>query len=211
MPPYASADTGASAAPPIVVLHGFACPHFVMRPLADHLHRALARPVVRLQLGAGLLDIRDDAAWLQDEIEGLLLACGAVRADVVGHSMGGLVATWLLKYLDGGARVRRVVTLGTPHRGTLAAVPGAALLGLLSPAVWQMLPGSELVQELAEVPVPVGCELVSIAGEADALVPPGSTQLARHPGQWNARVSQVDHVGLLHERVCLDLVARLLV
>ncbi len=195
---------------PVVVLHGFACPRIVMRPLAQHLALALGRPVWRPQLGAGLFDIRDDAIQLQEELEVLLLECGAPHADLVGHSMGGLVATYLLKYLDLGARVRRVVTLGTPHRGTPAAGPGAALLGLFSPALSQMLPRSDLLAELAVQPVPRGCEVVSLAGGEDLLVPPHCAEVAPAPGQWNTRVPSVDHFGLSHDPTSLALVARLL-
>jgi pimeloyl-ACP methyl ester carboxylesterase len=41
---------------------------------------------------------------------------------LVGHSMGGLVARWFLDR-EGGAEVtRKLVTLGTPHRGAASAV-----------------------------------------------------------------------------------------
>lgn len=195
---------------PVVVLHGFASPRVMMRPLAKHLAHALGRPVWRPQLGAGLLDIRDDAMQLQEELEVLLRECGAPCVDLVGHSMGGLVATYLLKYLDLGTRVCRVVTLGTPHRGTPAAGPGVALLGLISPALSQMVPRSDLLAALAVQPVPRGCELVSVAGSDDLLVPPRCAEVAPGPGQWNALVPGVDHFGLSHGRTSLAFIARLL-
>lgn len=40
------------------------------------------------------------------------------KCDVVGFSMGGLVARCYLQELGGGARVRRLVTLSTPNHGT---------------------------------------------------------------------------------------------
>jgi triacylglycerol esterase/lipase EstA (alpha/beta hydrolase family) len=195
---------------PVIVLHGFAAPRFMMRPLAKHVSRSLGCPVSRPQLGAGFQDIRDDAARLHDELELLLYECGAPCLDVVGHSMGGLVATYLLKALDRGVRVRRVVTLGTPHRGTPAAGAAAPLVGLFSPAVWQMVPSSELLEELAARPVPDGCELVSVAGGADLLVPPDCTLLPEDPGQWNSLVHGVDHFGLAHDPLCHGLVSELL-
>jgi triacylglycerol lipase len=54
-----------------------------------------------------------------------LAACLAAvpqrRLVLVGHSIGGLDARWLASRLDPGRRIARVVTLGTPHRGTVAA------------------------------------------------------------------------------------------
>ncbi|HLL46168.1 MAG TPA: alpha/beta fold hydrolase, partial [Longimicrobiaceae bacterium] len=49
------------------------------------------------------------------------------RSDVVlvGHSMGGLVARRAAQLLNGGSvQIARVITLGTPHRGSEAASPG---------------------------------------------------------------------------------------
>lgn len=37
---------------------------------------------------------------------------------LIGHSMGGLDARYLCAELDPGRRVRAVVTLATPHRGS---------------------------------------------------------------------------------------------
>jgi triacylglycerol esterase/lipase EstA (alpha/beta hydrolase family) len=54
------------------------------------------------------------------KIDAVLAATGAAQVTVVGHSMGGLVArAYLAKH--GGAKVRRVVTIGTPHHGSVFA------------------------------------------------------------------------------------------
>lgn len=41
------------------------------------------------------------------------------RITLVGHSMGGLVARYFVSLLEGDKYVRTVITLGTPHLGTL--------------------------------------------------------------------------------------------
>ena len=43
------------------------------------------------------------------------------RLVLVGHSMGGLDARYVASRLDPERRVRQVITIGTPHRGTTAA------------------------------------------------------------------------------------------
>ena len=48
--------------------------------------------------------------------------------DLVCHSLGGLVARVYLQELGGSRRVRSIVTLGTPHRGT--TTPTGCGLGL---------------------------------------------------------------------------------
>jgi pimeloyl-ACP methyl ester carboxylesterase len=75
---------------------------------------------------------------------------------LVGHSMGGLVARYFLECLDGWRDTRRLVTFGTPYRGSLNAldflvhgvqkrlgpIPVLDLSRLLRsfPSVYQLLP-----------------------------------------------------------------------
>lgn len=82
---------------------------------------------------------------------------GAADAKLVliGHSMGGLISRWFLECLGGWQHTRALITLGTPHRGSLNAVgfiengmkKGIGPFGLdLSPllrsftSVYQLLP-----------------------------------------------------------------------
>ncbi len=51
---------------------------------------------------------------LARQIEEVCRNTGAPRVDVVGHSLGGLVARHLVELGD-GSRVRRLVTLGSPY------------------------------------------------------------------------------------------------
>jgi pimeloyl-ACP methyl ester carboxylesterase len=44
------------------------------------------------------------------------------RLILIGHSMGGLVARWYVEREGGGALTRKLITIGTPHRGAVAAV-----------------------------------------------------------------------------------------
>jgi pimeloyl-ACP methyl ester carboxylesterase len=77
------------------------------------------------------------------------------RLVLIGHSMGGLIARWFLECLGGWQHTRALMTLGTPHRGSLNAVgfiengmkKGIGPFGLdLSPllrsftSVYQLLP-----------------------------------------------------------------------
>jgi pimeloyl-ACP methyl ester carboxylesterase len=198
------------AGPPVVLLHGYAATRVMLRPLARSLVRDTGRPVRRLQLSAGLADIRDDALELCERIEEILWETGHSRVDIVAHSMGGLIAAYALKCLDDGTRIRRVVTLGTPHQGTLAAAAGAPLLGPLTPAIRQMAPSSELIEELRLFGVPPGSSLVSVAGHLDWLVPPECARLDERPGQTNAIAWQAGHLDLTRRRECQRLVTDLL-
>jgi pimeloyl-ACP methyl ester carboxylesterase len=60
------------------------------------------------------LDHQRLAPRLGSMIQGVLAATGARQVDVVGHSMGGLVARYLVES-GGGHLVRRLVTLAAPY------------------------------------------------------------------------------------------------
>src|SRR5262245_38827837 len=148
---------------PVVLLHGFASTPRTLAFLARHVRNHLKRPVLRPSLGFGWGDVQIAAK----RVDAAIAAARFDDVDVVGHSLGGLIATELLKNVDRGARVRRVITLGTPHAGAPLARYGAiATLGL-SPCIRQLVQGSRYLAELAALPVPAGSELIAITGQAD--------------------------------------------
>lgn len=51
-------------------------------------------------------------------LAGRLAGIGAERVHLVGHSMGGLDARYLIHHFDRQRRVRSLTTVGTPHRGS---------------------------------------------------------------------------------------------
>ena len=76
---------------------------------------------------------------------------------LVCHSMGGLVARYFLEHLGGAAITRRLITLGTPHRGSpkaLGALVNGIGLGPLDfstvirsfPSVYELLPQYPVVR-----------------------------------------------------------------
>jgi triacylglycerol esterase/lipase EstA (alpha/beta hydrolase family) len=186
---------------PIVLLHGFGASSRVLAPIARNLSRELGRPVIRLRLGCRLPlhigDVRSTARAVQLELLRLARREAFPYVDVVGHSLGGLVATYLLKSLDRGRRVRKVVTLGTPHNGTPAALLGALLFGAFSRAIWQMIPGSPLLREIAALPVPDGSELIALDSDADGLVPTRFARPAPAPNLARAELCGLGHIDLL--------------
>lgn len=58
------------------------------------------------------------ALLLKEKIEGILTEMKWPRADIVAHSMGGLVAREYIEALGGDGKVDQLVTLGTPQKGS---------------------------------------------------------------------------------------------
>jgi pimeloyl-ACP methyl ester carboxylesterase len=125
----AKATKRSDASRPVLLLHGFASSPRVLAPLERHLRRALGREVVRMRLSAGRQDLRASAHEVQRLLERLARSDAFEYADVVGHSMGGLIAAYLLKKLDRGQprlRPRAVsTTCGSLARPTRASCSSA--------------------------------------------------------------------------------------
>jgi pimeloyl-ACP methyl ester carboxylesterase len=204
------ARSGPSRAGPIVLVHGFAGWSQGLLPLERYLRAATGREVVRLRLGAGFDGIEPLAQRAAASIERIAAEWRGRAVDVVGHSMGGLVATYAAKHPDRSARVRRIVTLGTPHRGTALALSGARVLGRVAASLAQMVPGCAFLADLDRAPLPDGVSLVSVAGLGDLVVPAPCARLPRRARHHNRSLADADHWGLVYDAPAQALIARLL-
>jgi pimeloyl-ACP methyl ester carboxylesterase len=106
------AENGAHPVP-VVLVHGF----FGDPTNFTRLRRHLARHGIRRFASfayAPRLDYPRLARALHARIDAVRQVTGSRQVDVVAHSLGGLIARYLVQ--DGGALVvRRLVTLGTPY------------------------------------------------------------------------------------------------
>ncbi|WP_323449722.1 esterase/lipase family protein [Streptomyces yaizuensis] len=184
---------GAPDRPPVVLLHGFADNRSVFVLLRRSLARHGWRHLECLNHSPLTCDIRAAAEALGDRIEDVLARTGQDEVDVVGHSLGGLIARFYIQCLGGDRRVRTLVTLGTPHAGTTAAPLASA-----HPVVRQMRPGSALIEELRG-PAP-GCRtrFVSFWSDLDRMMVPVETARLDHPDLLveNVRVTGIGHLAL---------------
>lgn len=166
----------ATARPPVLLLHGFVDNRSVFALLRRSLRRHGWRHVHALNYSPLTCDVRKAALLLGRHVDQLCERTGQPRVDIVGHSLGGLIARYYVQRLGGDTRVRTVVTLGTPHSGTRAV----AFLNP-HPVVRQMRPESDLVAELA-APAP-GCRsrFVAFWSDMDQLMVPVETARVNHP------------------------------
>jgi triacylglycerol lipase len=90
------------------------------------------------------------AAQVDAAAHRLAREAGPSRIDVIGFSMGALVARYWIQRLGGRARVRRFVSISGPHAGTANAY------ALPLAGVREMRPGSALLTDLARDTDPWG-------------------------------------------------------
>ncbi|MBT2376544.1 alpha/beta fold hydrolase [Streptomyces sp. ISL-111] len=178
---------------PVVLLHGFIDNRSVFVLLRRALARHGRRHLASLNYSPLTRDLRTAAELLGRHVEEICARTGQREVDIVGHSLGGLIARYYVQRLGGDHRVRTLVTLGTPHGGT-AVAPGAGV----HPIVRQIRGGSALIEEL-HLPAP-GCRtrFVSFWSELDQVMVPVGTARVHHPDldAVNVRVTGIGHLAL---------------
>ncbi|GAA4080267.1 esterase/lipase family protein [Actinomadura miaoliensis] len=133
---------------PVVLVPGYGGGAGGLRVLADRLRRDGRQAFVLDLPGDGTGDLREQARALDRRV-GEALRGGAPSVDVVGHSAGGVVARLWAAEHDGARKARRIVSLGSPHRGAQLAAAGTAFGAAACPAACrQLAPGSDLLRDL---------------------------------------------------------------
>ena len=199
-PQSAAADAPDAAAPkplPILFIHGYFCNQAVWQPLmAEAARRGHACAAVNLEpVFAG---IDDYAPRIEAAFSALLAAQGATCAAVVAHSMGGLAArAWMRQH--GHERVARLVTIGTPHAGTVLAAFASGANGK------QMRRGSLWTATLAAAEPPERRARISaIWSHHDNVVAPQSSGALE--GAHNLAISGHGHVSMVYSAQVHELV-----
>lgn len=178
----------APASDPVVLLHGVLCNAGVWRSMKRRLGAAGIGPIYAPSYGPPLASIESFADQVAAKIDAVLAATGAAQVSIVAHSMGGLVArAYLRKY--GGSKVRRVLTIGTPHAGSVHAwmFPGASLA--------QLRPGNDWLARLPAPEPDASPPFVSLWSWHDSMVAPQTSARLEHAR--NIELSGVGHNALL--------------
>lgn len=182
---------GDGARIPVLLVHGYVCNHRIWDPIAARL-RAQGHVVHAINLEPLFTSIDRYAEPIEAAVQGLLAHSGAKQVALVGHSMGGLaIRAWLRAH--GTQRVARVVTLGTPHRGTQIPQHGKQ-----SPNGRQMMWNSEWLNTLAASETDATRALFRIAlSPQDNIVYPQRAQVLQG-------IAATVFPGRGHLELCLD-------
>ena len=185
-PPWPLQGAGRGA---VVLLHGWGTNRGAMWLLRSRLLRAGWGPVCCFEAHTLSLDIEGAAARLRTLLDRVAsTSITPAPLIVVGFGIGGLVLRYYLRRYP-APRVRRVVTLGTPHRGT-------AVARALGPFARALVPRSAFLRRLnAGDRLPEQFDVVALHSTFDATVLP--LECALYPGAFNAQFSEIGHFSLL--------------
>ncbi len=181
-----------AAGTPILLVHGMIDNRMIFAVLRQRLRRRGFGRVFTINYSPATNDIREAAKDLSRAIEELVARTGYERVHVIGHSLGGLIARYYAQRLGGDERVHTLVTLGTPHGGSLLAYGLPVRLG------HQLRPGSDLLNELT-LPAPLcRTRFVAYFSDLDQVVIPHENGRIDHPDllSRNVAVHGVGHMSL---------------
>ncbi|WP_369132809.1 esterase/lipase family protein [Modestobacter sp. I12A-02662] len=197
------ADDPLGARIPVLLVHGLVDNRSIFAVMRRSLRRRGFAQVCSWNYSPRLRDVESTAATLGRHVERVCEETGHDRVHVVGHSLGGLVARYLVQRLGGDARVDRLVTLGTPHAGSRWAH------ALPIPVGRQLRPGSPLLRELERPASGCRTEVTAVYSDLDQVVVPSAAGRCDHPDLQarNVLVRGVGHMSLPIHRGVLDEVA----
>ena len=136
--------------------------------------------------------IEESAQELKDFTAKVLAATGATKVSMVGHSQGGMMPRYYIKFLGGDAVVDDLVGLSPSNHGTTVVGDPSnpltgATFGSYCPACVQQAAGSEFLQNLNagdETPGPVSYTQITTRYD-EVVVPYTSAYLAEGPDTTN--------------------------
>lgn len=190
--PLASADAGAAHQQvPVLLIHGFFCNQAMWLPLAKRL-AAAGHATAAVNLEPLHASIDDYVPQIAIAVAELRQHTGAARVALVCHSMGGLVSRAYLRR-QGDSDIASVVTLGSPHRGTVHARFARGT------NIGQMRRNSHWLQQLAADEPPDRLKRFTVirTWQDNIVAPQGDQSL---PGATTIDFAGMGHVGLVYNR-----------
>lgn len=182
---------------PILLVHGYLSNRGIFWQLRKRLFAAGLGPTYTLNLEPLMGSMDNMVPVLAGQIEKICSETNTPKITVVAHSMGGLVTRLYMTQAGGASRIRRFITLGSPHHGTEMArfSVGKCVAEMRTASAWLS------ALESAEVAIEKPPTLSIYTLNDDLVYPPESSKL-----DWaeNVPMAAVGHVSLLFSKPVAD-------
>jgi triacylglycerol lipase len=149
--------------------------------------------------------IEDSAAELAGFVDRVLTTTGAARVEMVGHSQGGMMPRYYIKYLGGDGRVEDLVGLSPSNHGTTVAGSSGSSTGCQ--ACDQQMAGSAFLQDLnTPDETPGDVDYTQVVTRYDEVVVPYTSGFLAGDRSTNITLQDycpadtTDHVGIPMDR-----------
>ncbi|WP_210574688.1 triacylglycerol lipase [Streptomyces sp. GESEQ-4] len=166
----------------------------------------------------GLGPVDKSAEQLKTFVDKVLTETGATETDLVGHSQGGMMPRYYVKFLGGAAKVKALVGIAPSNHGTdlgglthlLPYFPGAGdLLTTATPALADQIAGSAFLAKLnAGGDTVPGVSYTVLATKYDEVVTPYRSQFLSGSGVRNVLLQDLCPLDL-SEHVSIGLFSRI--
>ena len=181
---------------PVVFVHGYLHNRSAWIKYFKWMKKEGFTHLLAIDLKGKFKEIEKYAEQLSVEVDQLLKRYGVNRVDIVAHSMGGLVSRYYIQVLGGKKKVRKCVTLGSPHNGTKVAV------FVVGKSRQQMLPGSDFLDkiEITDSKSLGKTRLNVLYSDSDFMIVPTNLGKVIAKGAKNECVGLVSHIGFIYNR-----------
>lgn len=178
---------------PVILVHGYIHNRSAFAFMSRALRRSGFQFVHGLNYNPLTATFPELTERLGEQVEQALQRSGARTCQIVGHSMGGIIARHFAQEYARPGTVDTVVTLASPHRGTHAAHVG------FGQAVAELLPGSSLLRRLEETARPSDTRWISYYSNVDVTIIPAHSAKLVHPAldATNIKVRNTGHLSFL--------------
>ncbi|KAF9548066.1 hypothetical protein EC957_007349 [Mortierella hygrophila] len=170
----------------------------------------------------GIAPIEDNAQEVANFANEVLTRMNATQLDYIGHSQGGILGRYWIKYLDGAGKINRMIGVSPIQHGTTldgittfaSALhllnPAQPLFDAVAPALYQMIVGSPFMQKLnAGGDTSPGVIQSNLATRYDEVVTPWETCYQDAPGVTNTLLQDLcllalnEHITIINSKIAL--------
>jgi triacylglycerol lipase len=197
-------EVAAAERNPVLLIHGIDDTRAVMEPLGTYLEaRGWRSFAFDMTPSNGQVGFDALARQVEQQVATIQAQTGASKVDVVGFSLGGMVARYYLQTMGGAPAVERFVTISSPHHGSWTAYLRWNALGE------ELRPGSPIYRRLnGDLSALSKVRHTVIWTPFDLMIVPSwSSQL---PGAREVRIPVILHPLMLRDERCFQAVAEAL-